>query len=385
MNKISRNKLLKIGLIFLGIPVLSYLLANLKIYQYETEIFVEDYWERQIIMLLKVYIWFFLGLLIYRLSFKLPFEKKKLKTSIPSHLLLSLVFAIVYFYLFYHIGRLIVDESVVYYGASFGRLFKLNFRYNILIYWAILGFCYTLNFYQKYQKREKEALELELKTARLEAMLATAQLQSLKMQIKPHFLYNTLHTISGLIYEDADKANDMISGLSELLRYSLEKTNNTTVKLGEEIEFIKKYLNIQKIRFKDRLKINIVIEPESPDAEVPAMILQPLVENAVEHGISSIKGQGLIKISTFIDKDRLIMEIFDNGKGIKSDAELSQGVGISNTAEQLNRLYPENHSFELKNVKRSGFIVRICIPFKHYTSSEQNLKNEKNGNQINNS
>jgi sensor histidine kinase YesM len=202
----------------------------------------------------------------------------------------------------------------------------------------------------------------------METKLAQAQLESLKSQLQPHFLFNTLHTISGLMYEDPHAANKMIVQLSDLLRVSLDKSDSNETCLKDEIEFNDAYLQIQKTRFKGRLQIEMNIKPETLNAAVPFMLLQPLVENAVTHGIAPHKKGGKIRIAAANNNGRLVIEVHDNGGGMNSgkDIESLDGVGISNTIERLKQLYAKDHKFELNDSPDGGLEVKIDIPFKLY-------------------
>ncbi|MCP4724954.1 MAG: sensor histidine kinase, partial [bacterium] len=230
----------------------------------------------------------------------------------------------------------------------------------------------TLENYRKYKEREKEAAELALKNSRLETQLAKSQLQALKMQLQPHFLFNTLHTINWLMLKDVEAAASTITLLSDLLRISLEMTDKQEITLKDELEFIQKYIEIQKTRFKDRLNVEIDIQPETLDAAVPTLILQPITENAFAHGISPHERKGIIKIASRKENGTLVMEVHDNGDGIDPDkkTEGPNGIGLSNSRERLRQIYSEKHSFGLKDSSLGGLLVQIEIPYKKLEESE---------------
>lgn len=237
---------------------------------------------------------------------------------------------------------------------------RIFFLFDFFVYWAILGVGYAFDYRERY--REREALAAQLK-----AQLAQAQLESLKMQLHPHFLFNTLHTISGLVRtNERIPAVNMIAGLSELLRRALESADEQEVSLREEVKFIELYLDIQKVRFSDRLKVRMEIAGETLDALVPNLILQPLVENAVRHGISTGESAGVIVINAYRDDEMLHLKVCDDGPGLQSGwrMEESEGIGLANTCERLKFLYGAEHRFELRNGATGGMTASITIPFR---------------------
>ncbi len=204
-----------------------------------------------------------------------------------------------------------------------------------------------------------------LNQERLQARLARAELQLLKMQLQPHFLFNTLNTIYNLAPRNSQKAQQMIARLSELLRLSLDHVSNQTVTLQRELEFLNSYLEIEKTRFEERLMLVWDVDPETLDAEVPNMILQPLVENSLRHGIGKKAAGGSIKISARKSQSRLVIFITDDGKGFDSTkATASRGIGLSNTRARLTQLYGSDFYFELVPGNGEGARVIIDIPFR---------------------
>ena len=198
----------------------------------------------------------------------------------------------------------------------------------------------------------------------LEARLARAQLQSLRLQLHPHFLFNTLHAISTLVHRDPEAADRMISRLSDLLRITFDRSGEPRVSLKEEIDFLQKYLEIEQTRFQDRLTVRVDIDPDALDAEVPRMILQPLVENAIKHGVGSRSEGGLVQITAARDGDRLSMQVRDNGGGLQGGTvrALNTGVGLSNTRARLDCLYGVHHQLVFSD-QRGGLAVRVEIPY----------------------
>ena len=234
-----------------------------------------------------------------------------------------------------------------------------QFHLDLLIYGATMGVSYAVSYYFRYREREFRASQLE-------TQLAQAQLQTLKMQLHPHFLFNTLNGIAGLVRDSKNKAAvDMLAGLSDLLRYTLENAGKQEVPLKEELEFLELYLDIQQMRFSDRLKVEMHVEPEVLDALVPNLILQPLVENAIRHGVSRRADSGVVGISARRHGGSLRISIYDDGLGLKRDdgSATVEGVGLSNTRARLSQLYGERQRFSLAEREGGGVEAKLVIPF----------------------
>ena len=207
---------------------------------------------------------------------------------------------------------------------------------------------------------------------RLEARLAEARLQSLKLQLHPHFLFNTLNTITALITVDPRAAERMVSGLSDLLRLSLRNVGEQEVPLARELEILEHYLQIQQIRFRDRLRVSLDIEPAARSALVPNLLLQPLVENAIRHGIAPRAAPGHIRIQAAVRDATLELDVVDDGVGDRSPGVRVEGVGLGNTRVRLRSLYGARHRFEAGGGDGGGFAVRIAIPFRSGSASPGN-------------
>jgi two-component system, LytTR family, sensor kinase len=212
----------------------------------------------------------------------------------------------------------------------------------------------------------RDARSKQLRASKLEARLAEAQLDVLRMQLHPHFLFNTLNTVSALMHRDVQAADRMLALLGDLLRDSFEKISAQEVSLKQELGFLEKYLEIEKTRFRDRLSIETEIDPETLDAEVPNLMLQPLVENAIRHGIARRREAGHIRLMAWRDGDRLELRVRDNGPGLSSERDMvgRSGVGLSNTQARLRQLYGPAHRFELLAPESGGLEVALSIPFK---------------------
>ena len=207
--------------------------------------------------------------------------------------------------------------------------------------------------------------ERELRAVQLEEQLAKTRLQVLKSQLQPHFLFNTMHSISALMLTDVRAADRMMTRLGDLLRMSLESAGTQITTLSREIEFLNCYLEIEKVRFAERLTVTFDISPATLDASVPHLLLQPLVDNAVKHGISHLLGGGEIRITAATKADQLQIEISDNGPGISKAGTLpSTGLGLSITRERLESLYGRDQSLELLSLPEGGTTAQVCIPFR---------------------
>lgn len=199
-----------------------------------------------------------------------------------------------------------------------------------------------------------------LRAAQLETRLAQAQLQMLRMQLQPHFLFNTLHSISALMHKDVRRADSMVAALSDLLRMSLQNIGAQEVPLQSELEFLQRYVEIMSMRFGDRLNVSLDIDPETRDARVPNLFLQPLVENSFRHGFGDV-GAGAIKISVRRDGDMLRCDVSDDGRGLRAGHK--EGVGLASTRQRLAHLYGERQAFTLRGAPGEGVHVSMAIPF----------------------
>lgn len=239
----------------------------------------------------------------------------------------------------------------------------IPFNLAYLSYWAIVGVIHGRDYYQKYRERK-------LRASQLEALLARAELQVLRMQLQPHFLFNALHTISTLMHEDVEAADDMLTKLGDLLRMSLETRRSQEVPLRSEIEFLRVYLDLQKIRFRDRFDFHLDVASELNSALVPSFLLQPLVENAVIHGISQMDRMGVIEVCASQEDRMLHIKIEDNGSGINSNSR-PPGVGLSNTRRRLQQLYGQQHKFDIRTKNGGGVAIDLVLPYKPEQERDQ--------------
>jgi signal transduction histidine kinase len=228
------------------------------------------------------------------------------------------------------------------------------FHQGLTIYWTTLVVAHALYYYRGLRQREAQ-------TARLTAELAQAQLQALKMQIHPHFLFNTLNSIAALLHKDVEAADRMIARLGDFLRLTLKSSDAPIVDFQQELEFLKCYLDIEHIRFQDRLTVDLDIDPNALTAMVPNLILQPIVENAVRHGVARQTNPGHITIRARREGERLIVRVEDNGPGLQAKSNGS-GIGISNTRARLEQFYGSDFRFQIANSTERGASVTLDVP-----------------------
>jgi signal transduction histidine kinase len=246
----------------------------------------------------------------------------------------------------------------------FRERFFLNFDWETMTYWALVAFVNALDYH-------RESREREITAAQLQTQLAEAQLEALQRQLHPHFLFNTLNTISALMHRDVNAADEMLVQLSDLLRLTLDRVGTQQVALKDEVDFLKKYLEIEQTRFGDRLLVNIDVDPEVLDAPVPNLILQPLVENSLRHGIGPRIGVGKVDVTASHADGFLTLAVRDNGVGLSPDKlnAFHSGVGLSNTRSRLENLYGDRHRFEFQTPQGGGLLVTIVIPMGHEPES----------------
>jgi len=304
------------------------------------------------------YLWLALTPLAIRLSRSFRIEGSQRFQSLTIHFLACVVFLLVHVLIY-----TVISIPFGWYSnltPFWSRYFLLVLTFtpsNVMFYWGIIVIEHAIDYYQKLQERE-------LRASQLEAQLAQSQLQVLKMQLHPHFLFNTLNAISALIRESPDEADEMVSRLGDLLRMTLETAGLQEVPFKKELEFLKHYLDIEQTRFQDRLKVEMAIEPDTLDGLVPSMILQPLVENSVRHGVAPRPEGGCIKIKAWRDDSLLRLEVEDDGPGLGGNAPVKERVGLTNTRARVSNLYGDEHGLRLRHPAGGGLIVSLSIPFR---------------------
>ena len=240
---------------------------------------------------------------------------------------------------------------------------RFRFLNHFIIYLAVLATGFAREYFLRDRWRQQHA-------AQLQAQLAEAKLDALRMQINPHFLFNTLHAVSALVERDPSGVRRMIARLSELLRYTIDSHATDEVTVREELDFLRRYIEIMEIRFQGRLQVALDVEPGALDALVPNLILQPLVENALEHGVNRVSEDGRIAIAAHRDGEQLVLSVQDNGPGL--DAENESGVGLANTRARLAQLYGDQARLLLTSGDEGGVIAAITLPY--HTAADLRLE-----------
>ena len=299
--------------------------------------------------------------LIFVLSRRFSFERTRLIKSLLVYLSVGTAWAMVVQGL--PLMLLLILRNLTSY--NFEQLYRTDYHWlpilllNVVVYWVILSSSLIFVYYERYQNEM-------LKASKLDAQLSNARLQALKMQLHPHFLFNTLHSITALILKNENRdAVKMVNRLSELLRLTLDNIETQVLTLEDEIEFTRRYLEIERIRFHDRLAVGWDVDPQALKAQVPNLILQPLVENAMRHAVDSNSGTSRIQIVAHLQNDQVVMEVRDDGKDLKkiSGHNGAAGLGLKNTRERLSELYGEGYSFSLSRRENEWTIAQIVIPF----------------------
>ena len=306
------------------------------------------------------FIWSLITPVVYELARRFTFDRNNWTTALVVHLVacvgLTFVAAIV-IVLLDPVVSWTPEKHVPFFAHTLSRAL-MDFQR----YWYIVLITQAIAYYGKYRERE-------LQSSQLEAQLAHAQLEVLKIQLEPHFLFNTLNSIAALARNDGLAAENMTLQLADLLRFSLDAVGVHEVPLSRELTFLQKYVDIQQTRFQDRLQVEMDIQPHTLSALVPNLLLQPLVENAIRHGIGPRRAPGCIRISTRQVFDELWMEIGDNGQGLTffSGIVPPEGVGLRNTRARLQQLYNHDHKMTVDDAPGGGCIVKIHIPFREFS------------------
>jgi two-component system LytT family sensor kinase len=353
-----RQSLSKWALICACWTVLAFLFSGPQMIQAIWAHRIRDGWDSVIGELIFSYLWVGLTPVAIWLSRSFRIEGGQRFKSLSIHFLASLVFLLVHVLIYSVIA--IPFGWYAHLTPFWQRYLILILMFtpsNVMFYWGVVVIEHALDYYQKLQERD-------LRASQLETQLAQSQLQVLKMQLHPHFLFNTLNAISALIRESPDEAEEMVSRLGDLLRMTLETAGLQEVSFKEELQFLKHYLDIEQTRFQDRLKIEMAIEPETLDGLVPSMILQPLVENSLRHGVAPRPEGGCIKIKAWRDNSLLRLEVEDDGPGLDGDTPLKERVGLTNTRARVSNLYGDEHGLRLRNAAGGGLVVSLSIPFR---------------------
>ena len=297
---------------------------------------------------------------ILRLTQRFPFDRSAWKMAIPIHIAGVVIATSLHTFLTVALRMgtyWAIGESIDTWLHEAQEMFFLNFDWEMMTYWTIVGVGTALRYLHEVRAKELNAVQLETR-------LVEARLHTLQRQMQPHFLFNTLNTISALMHRDVDAADEMIARLSDLLRMSLQRVGVQEVPLKEELDFLSKYLEIEQTRFRDRLTVVFDVQAETLHALVPNLLLQPLVENAIKHGIGPRPTPGQIAVRARINGAMLELDVQDNGVGLSAArlTDFNRGVGLSNTRSRLDHLYGSLHRFEFRQPAEGGLLVCIAIP-----------------------
>jgi LytS/YehU family sensor histidine kinase len=298
-------------------------------------------------------VWTLLAPLVLLLAARAPLSRHRLAMSLAVHIPAGIGLTAIKLGLAEIFTRAIIGP-----GRMPFSLLKIYL--SLMTYWAIVGAV-------QYAEQRRQSREEELRSARLQTELARAQVEALKMQIHPHFLFNTLNAIAGLMREDVESADTMLAQLSELLQGTLETAGLQEVPLAEELRLLRAYLAIQQTRFGDRLRVNIDVADGCDQNLVPTLILQPVVENAIRHGFSVTPGPGTVAIRVSSERERLRIDVTDEGPG--PPQPLREGYGLGNTRSRLHALYGDTADLSVVPIDPRGARARLELPRRLTASS----------------
>jgi sensor histidine kinase YesM len=297
-----------------------------------------------------------------------PIERQNLARVLALHLALSIAWTVsrlsleAAFHLTWNEFWPIVPPIT--FKSEIALLFIFGFHTGILAYWVVLSIQSAIRNYSRFQERAREALRLDLRASQLETQVAQARLGALKAQLQPHFLFNTLNAIVVLVRQQkGQQAEETLARFSDLLRAVLADMDAQEVTLARELEYLKLYLSIEQVRFSDRLRVDIDVDPELLDAAVPHMGLQPIVENAVRHGVGQRVTSGVIEIRASRTGAALHLTVRDDGPGFSAPGAGGSKLGLANTRARLKQLYGDDSSLVTTNDARGGALVTMTLPF----------------------
>ena len=305
-------------------------------------------WDRALrAAMASAWLWVPLTIFALWLADRYPLERGRWRRHLPVHL--AGVGAVI---LVRALLVVVLNPWIGWYGElpPFSRMLVTSVANNLSEFGLLIGVGHALVYARRYRERDER--------------LARAELHALKMQLQPHFLFNALNTVTSFVGTDPERAERMIARLSELLRRVLESGGTQEVALEEELRFLRAYLEIEQARFEDRLNVRWAVDPEAYAARVPHLLLQPLVENAIRHGIAPRAAPATVAISAARHDGELRLEVRDDGVGLRGAAESAGGVGLANTRARLRQLYGPRHAFEVGDAPGGGVVVRIAVPFR---------------------
>jgi two-component system, LytTR family, sensor kinase len=315
-------------------------------------------------------LWAGLAPVVFLFTRRFPIDRERWFRNSMLHIVACVALTIAHRAIYLIIGWLL-HVAAYQNVTSIPDLYSSDILFNLptgfMSYGTIFLISYVIDYYRRHQEEELKISRLKAELAEAKLQVTEAQLQALKMQLHPHFLFNTLNSISALLDEDAEAADQMLARLGDFLRMTLQNSGAQQVTLQEELEFLRCYLEIEHVRFHDRLTVNMQIEPATLEARVPNLILQPIVENAIRHGIVSRIAPGQIEISARLSDGALQLRVKDNGPGLGSAeagrAIVKEGLGLANTRARLSQMYGPAHRFEMGDAPEGGLQVTLTIPF----------------------
>jgi len=316
------------------------------------------FWDVGTPQFIRAVMWGFMAPLILQAREKMPLSRGHWFGGVGFHFCFSFLI-MAEFYL----GRVLFGMWVE--GEPLGRFWQMSYTnfygrniIDMAFYWAVLAFGFSYEIYQKYRNEE-------LRSAQLETRLIETELKALRQQMHPHFLFNTMNTIAVLVRERKnDEAVTLVARLSTLLRMALDNTGVPEVTLRQEMDFLGRYLEIQQARFSDRLLVKIEISAEAMAARIPNLLLQPLVENAILHGIAPRPGPGHVDVLGRVEGGNLHLEVRDDGQGFDGTKRAKEGIGLANTRERLTKIYGARGQLLLRSEPGHGVSVQIILPYR---------------------
>lgn len=314
-----------------------------------------NWWQAIATNSVLFYLWALLTPLILWIGRRFLIEAPHFFRNLAIHFALSFLTAVVHLIVMGQVNYLLLNQILQQYvrPAPMVALAVGLGATNVMIYWGIVGVSQAVAYFRRTKERE--------------ISLAQAQLQAIQTQLHPHFLFNTLNAISELVHEDADRAEQTIMQLSDLLRISLQSNATQEVSLKEELDFLRQYIEIQQTLLQERLQVKWTIAPETLDAQIPNLLLQPIIENAIRHGIAPKATGGTIEITAARTRDRLLISVEDDGVGLRSPAHpnIIEGIGLRSVRTRLRHFHRDNHQFSLKESSTgAGLCVELVIPYR---------------------
>jgi signal transduction histidine kinase len=317
------------------------------------------WWQHLTSWMVGVWLWFALTPVVLWLGRRFPLDRKPYIRGIVIHLAISLGFAFADLAIEAAILRAlgVFPDIMSSFPTTLIFLLIIGYHEGVMTYWSILGVQCAIGWYRRYEERRRRAAELE-------SQLVQAHLSALKMQLHPHFLFNTLNTIMVLVRQQKGReAEEMLSRLSDLLRSVLEEVHTQEAPLARELEYLELYLAIEQVRFQDRLRVEIAADPEVLDAALPHLALQPLVENAIRHGIGRSSTAGVLRISACRVNDTVEIRVQDDGPGLSAGGGSGRGIGLANTRARLRELYGDRAALTVENGASGGVVATMVLPF----------------------